>query len=145
MTTSALARGGEELPDWHTLMAAFGGAFGNGGAVGEHPVTVCAGGLARVHQSARRSAVPDRRRAQLVEAIDAWAAEHVRSPERVGSLGAYVDRMAAAAAKAHQVLRSSAPMDEAVHTAFADVAELAAGWTDITSAVPPLIYTGADR
>lgn len=148
MTTSALVRGGEDLPDWHELTAAFRVAFGAGRAAPEHPVTACACQLARVHrhQCQRRSSRVARRRAKLIAAIDAWAAEHVRNTARVGSIGAYVDRMAAAAARAHQALRSGEPVNGAVHTAFTDAAALAAGWTEITAAVAPRTYgIGVDR
>jgi hypothetical protein len=81
-----------------------------------------------------------RRRAKLIEAIDAWAAEHVRGPARVGSIGAYIDRMAAAAAKAHRALRSDESVSDAVHTAFTDAAALAAGWAEITTEAVPRVY-----
>ncbi|WP_067665701.1 hypothetical protein [Nocardia miyunensis] len=148
MTTSALARGGDDLPDWHELTAAFRAAFGSGGAATEHPVTACACQLARVHRQPcpRRRTVVARRRARLIAAIDAWAAEHVRGPARVGSIGAYVDRMAAAAAAAHQALHSGEPVSGMVHMAFTDAAALAAGWTEIALEVAPRAYgIGVDQ
>ncbi|WP_405135485.1 hypothetical protein [Nocardia sp. NBC_01388] len=142
MSTAALVRGSEDLPDWHELMAAF-----SAWSAGEHPVTACACRLARLHRRRcpRRRKVVARRRAQLIEAIDAWAADHLCSPARVGSIGVYVDRMAAAVAEAHRALRNGEPMSGAVHTAFTDAAVLAAGWTEITSAAVPRVYLGVDQ
>lgn len=142
MTTSALARGGDDLPDWHELTGAFRAAFGIGTPATEHPVTVCACRLARVHrqQCPRRRTVVARRRARLIAAIDAWAAEHVRGPARVGSIGAYIDAMAEAAATAQRALRSGEPVTGMVHTAFTDSAALAAGWTEIVLEIAPRAY-----
>ncbi|WP_280454083.1 DUF4254 domain-containing protein [Nocardia brasiliensis] len=134
------------LPTWHELMDAFGGWAGSSG----HPVARCACGLARLHRKRctghRRSTV-DERRAALITAIDAWASTHVRrTAQAEESLGAYVDRMAAASAMAVTVLRTCAPGGEAVHGAWCRLAALADGWTDITIAVvAPYRQTSQDR
>lgn len=134
----------ERLPDWHELTAAFSRSWSGSDA---HPVLMCACRLGRLHRRRRprRRTVAARRRRVLIEAIDTWASECLRSGGRSGQIGACVDRMAAAFAAAQQSLRSSEPITGPVHAAFTNAASLIADWTEITAEAAPRSYKGDEQ
>lgn len=135
------------LPDWHDLLAAFGG---HGGAqAAAHPVLRAAAALGELHCRRReqpgRSAEIDCCRMELIADIDSWVSARPGSAHRLRaeSLGGVVDRMAAAHMHANRLLHSTVDVsDERVHTAWHRLAALADGWTDLVAAlahgdVPP--------
>ncbi|MEV6555664.1 DUF4254 domain-containing protein [Nocardia sp. NPDC051756] len=127
------------LPDQRELVAAFGSHAGDPNT--DHPLIDLARRLATLHR--QRPGNPlgaagiDCRRAELVAAIDNWVAtqlprrsctEHLRT----GSLGATVDRMAAAHAHASHLLHTAEKVsDLRVHAAWYRLAALADEWTDL--------------
>ncbi|WP_069164642.1 DUF4254 domain-containing protein [Nocardia altamirensis] len=134
------SRGGARpLPDQRELVAAFGGQSGD--PVADHPLIDWARTLATLHRQRHRdplgAAGIDCRRAELVAAIDAWVAtklprrrctEHLRAR----SLGATVDRMAAAHVHASHLLHTAEKVsDDRVHAAWYRLASLADEWTDL--------------
>lgn len=140
MITSIPAGSGEGLPNWHELAAAFGRR-----SFRPHPVTVSAYRLAQLHRHAGpwRRAVVDRRR-QLIQAIDAWVAEHVRLTHPEVPIGAYVDEMAAAAVNAENAIRRGETALDVLHTEFTAAASLAARWTEIADGAAPRTYQVGD-
>ncbi|MGW4325582.1 DUF4254 domain-containing protein [Nocardia sp. NPDC004573] len=133
--------GARPLPDQRELVAAFAGHPGE--PEDDHPLLGWAGTLAALHR--RRHLDPlaaagiDCRRAELVAAIDAWvidqlprkrATEHLRAE----SVGATVDRMAAAHVHASHLLHTADKVSDArVHAAWYRLALLADEWTDLVT------------
>ncbi|MFE9578410.1 DUF4254 domain-containing protein [Nocardia sp. NPDC006044] len=127
------------LPDQRELVAAFGGNAGD--PVTDHPIIDLARRLATLHRQRHGNPLGaagiDCRRAELVAAIDNWVAtqlprrsctEHLRT----GSLGAMVDRMAAAHAHASHLLHTAEKVsDLRVHAAWYRLAALADEWADL--------------
>lgn len=127
------------LPDQRELVAAFGSHAGDPNT--DHPLIDLARRLATLHRQRHGNPLGaagiDCRRAELVAAIDNWVAtqlprrsctEHLRS----GSLGATVDRMAAAHAHASHLLHTAEKVsDLRVHAAWYRLASLADEWTDL--------------
>lgn len=127
------------LPDQRELVAAFGSHAGDPNT--DHPLIDLARRLATLHRQRHGNPLGaagiDCRRAELVAAIDNWVAtqlprrsctEHLRT----GSLGATVDRMAAAHAHASHLLHSAEKVsDLRVHAAWYRLASLADEWTDL--------------
>ncbi|MEU7764378.1 DUF4254 domain-containing protein [Nocardia sp. NPDC049190] len=106
--------GVRKVPDQRALVAAFGEHRDD--PAEDHPLVGWAGMLAtlRRHRQADPLAAAgiDCRRAELVAAIDAWVTDQLprqRSTEhlRTRSLGATVDRMAAAHVQASHLLRTA--------------------------------------
>ncbi|WP_459547935.1 DUF4254 domain-containing protein [Nocardia sp. X0981] len=131
------------LPDQRELVAAFSGA---GRAYSGQPLLSWAHSLANLHR--RRHGDPlstagiDCRRAELVALIDRWA-ETRTTPRRTHSyacsLGAKIDRMAAAHVHANHLLHSAERVaDERVHAAWYRLALLADEWTDLVTGAEPL-------
>ncbi|PPJ22958.1 hypothetical protein C5E45_15310 [Nocardia nova] len=137
MTTRALVRGDEVLPDWHELWAAVRGNRG----LSTHPVTALASCLARTHRLALTGgSLVTRRRLRLICAIDAWGAEHIRAADRRVSIGAYIDQLAAAAVAADEAVRHEGATGDVLHKVFTEAARLAAGWTEIVETAAPRTY-----
>ncbi|WP_405160927.1 DUF4254 domain-containing protein [Nocardia sp. NBC_01499] len=134
--TGAAAR---SLPDQRELVAAFGSHQGDPST--DHPLIDWARSLATLHRQRHGNPLAaagiDCRRAELVATIDTWVAtqlprrsctEHLRA----GSLGATVDRMAAAHAHASHLLHTADKVsDDRVHAAWYRLASLADEWTDL--------------
>ncbi|WP_416563525.1 DUF4254 domain-containing protein [Nocardia testacea] len=130
------------LPDQRELVAAFSGAEGT--AAGR-PLLAWANTLADLHR--RRHADPlatagiDCRRAELVALIDRWIGTGPagRRPRRDDSLGATIDRMAAAHVHADHLLHhAECVSDDRVHAAWYRLALLADEWTDLVSGAAPV-------
>ncbi|WP_378733853.1 DUF4254 domain-containing protein [Nocardia brasiliensis] len=127
------------LPDHRELVAAFGGQDGDSDT--DHPLIVWARRLATLHRQRHgdplAAAGIDCRRAELVAAIDTWVATQLPRRSctdhlRAGSLGATVDRMAAAHAHASHLLHTAEKVsDDRVHAAWYRLASLADEWTDL--------------
>lgn len=127
------------LPDQRELVAAFGGHPSESGD--DHPLVGWARTLAALHRQRHSDPLAaagiDCRRAELVAAIDAWvvdelprkrANDHLRSE----SIGATVDRMAAAHVHASHLLHTAEKVsDTRVHAAWYRLALLADEWTDL--------------
>ncbi|GAB4584886.1 DUF4254 domain-containing protein [Nocardia sp. IFM 10818] len=128
------------LPDWHELLAAFGGH--RGGRPDDHPVVRSAARLAELHRNRREdpghASEIDCRRAELIALIDNWVLlEFGPAPDRhPSSPGGFVDRMAAAQVRANRLLHTSDDLSGVlVHTAWYRLAALADGWTDFVDAI----------
>ncbi|MGY1947709.1 DUF4254 domain-containing protein [Nocardia asiatica] len=127
------------LPDQRELVAAFGGHPSDSNE--DHPVIAWARTLAALHRQRHcdplAAAGIDCRRAELVATIDAWVVGQLpnrRSPDRLRaeSLGATVDRMAAAHVHASHLLHTAEKVSDArVHAAWYRLALLADEWTDL--------------
>lgn len=132
------------LPDQRELVAAF---VGTGEREPGRPLLVWANTLADLHR--RRHGDPlgtagiDCRRAELVALIDRWidtelAGRRDRRPW-ADSLGATIDRMAAAHVHANHLLHSvECVSDERVHAAWYRLALLADEWTDLITGAEPI-------
>ncbi|MBF6166728.1 DUF4254 domain-containing protein [Streptomyces gardneri] len=128
-----------KLPDQRELVAAFGGHPSD--SEQDHPLVGWARALAALHR--RRHCDPlaaagiDCRRAELVATIDAWVIAQLpgkRSTDhlRAESVGATVDRMAAAHVHASHLLHTAEKVsDDRVHAAWYRLALLADEWTDL--------------
>ena len=127
------------LPDQRELVAAF---TGSGEREPGRPLLAWANTLAELHR--HRHADPlatagiDCRRAELVALIDRWinAEPTLRRARhrRVDSLGATIDRMAAAHVHANHLLHSAECVsDDRVHAAWYRLALLADEWTDLVT------------
>ncbi|RDI52882.1 DUF4254 domain-containing protein [Nocardia mexicana] len=136
------SRDAAALPDWHELLAAFCGHLGD--EPGDHPMVRWARALAELHL--RRHLQPthaaeiDCGRAELVATIDSWIGERLPARRHRGlypeSLGAAVDRLAAAQVHANRLLHGAADVsDERVHTAWYRLASLADDWSDLVDEV----------
>ncbi len=82
----------------------------------------------------------DRRRGELVMAIDDWVARSV--PEhRLGAtlhtetIGAVIDRLAESSVRAHRALMTLDADDDRLHSAWHHLAELADGYDDLVREV----------
>ncbi|MFI6040389.1 DUF4254 domain-containing protein [Nocardia sp. NPDC051321] len=127
------------LPDQRELVAAFGSPEGDPSA--EHPLIGWARRLATLHRQRHGNPLAaagiDCRRAELVAAIDTWVATQLPRRSctdhlRTGSLGATIDRMAAAHAHASHLLHTAEKVsDVRVHAAWYRLASLADEWTDL--------------
>ncbi|MFF3222541.1 DUF4254 domain-containing protein [Nocardia suismassiliense] len=127
------------LPDQRELVAAFGSSQGDPNT--DHPLIGWARTLATLHRQRHGNPLAaagiDCRRAELVAAIDKWVATQVprrgcTEHLRTGSLGATVDRMAAAHAHASHLLHTAEKVsDDRVHAAWYRLASLADEWTDL--------------
>ncbi|MBB5916843.1 hypothetical protein BJY24_005755 [Nocardia transvalensis] len=138
MNVSAVDRG-VGLPDWHELLAAFVGAT----AASRHPITVWACELGALYRkSCPQHPVVAIRRMELIGAIDGWAARYLRRSSSAKSVGAHVDRMAAATARALRALRVCESVGDREHAAWTAAAALADEWADIVSGMPPRRYGG---
>ncbi|MGQ4598196.1 DUF4254 domain-containing protein [Nocardia sp. R6R-6] len=139
------------LPDQRELVAAFGARPSD--SDDDHPLLAWAATLATLHRQLRTdplsAAGTDCRRAELVSAIDAWVVGRLpgkRSTDhpRAESLGATVDRMAAAHVHASHLLHTAEKVsDVRVHAAWYRLASLADEWTDlITGGVRETVRRG---
>ncbi|MGQ4616504.1 DUF4254 domain-containing protein [Nocardia sp. R7R-8] len=127
------------LPDQRELVAAFGGHSSESGQ--DHPLVGWARALAALHK--RRHGDPlaaagiDCRRAELVATIDAWVVDQLPRKRAIDqlrseSIGATVDRMAAAHVHASHLLHTAEKVsDTRVHAAWYRLALLADEWTDL--------------
>ncbi|WP_169816369.1 DUF4254 domain-containing protein [Nocardia miyunensis] len=76
------------------------------------------------------------RRARLIADVDAWTFRNLPSPA-VGArrheqtLGEIIDRMAAAAARAFELLMADSPTGARMHTQWTRLAELEIGYSDL--------------
>ncbi|MRH88067.1 DUF4254 domain-containing protein [Nocardia sp. SYP-A9097] len=133
------------LPDWHELLATFGGHRGE--QPGDHPLLRSARTLAELHHDRldqpARAAEIDCRRSELIATIDGWMNTQPRRSycaHRIPpiALGGVVDRMAACHAHADHLLHSSTDIsEERVHIAWHRLAALADDWSDLVAGVPP--------
>ncbi|MEU1546877.1 DUF4254 domain-containing protein [Nocardia sp. NPDC005745] len=127
------------LPDQRELVAAFGGHPSD--PAEDHPLLGWAATLAALHRRRHRDPLAaagiDCRRAELVATIDAWVIDQLpgkRSADhlRAESVGATVDRMAAAHVHASHLLHTAEKVSDArVHAAWYRLALLADEWTDL--------------
>ncbi|MBF6327510.1 DUF4254 domain-containing protein [Nocardia transvalensis] len=82
----------------------------------------------------------ERRRTELVMAIDDWIARTVPQ-HRLGAtlhtetIGSVIDRLAEASVRAHHALMTLDPNDEVLHCAWHHLAELADGYDDLVNDV----------
>ncbi|MFG1795796.1 DUF4254 domain-containing protein [Nocardia sp. NPDC049149] len=79
-------------------------------------------------------------RTELMLKIDVWVAVRLPVPHRTATLhtetiGSIIDRFAQAVTHAYHLLMTLDPTDERVHAAWYRVAELADGYTDLTTEV----------
>jgi hypothetical protein len=121
------------LPDWHTLYAALSEAPSRD--AGSHPVVRCARALAECYREPHTSTprIAALQHAELITVIDNWIARHARHPRRADvSIGAYIDRMACATVQAERLL-ADGPVGEPLLRAWWTLADLAAGWADLTA------------
>ncbi|WP_157171154.1 DUF4254 domain-containing protein [Nocardia araoensis] len=140
------------MPSPSALLCALGGQHVQG------PVSRWARELTELHRQCREDArEPDearRRRAELVDRIDTWAALHLPCADpgvRVHdtSLGEMIDRMAAVAEEAFHLLMHDDPGGERMHAAWTRLAELEIAYADLVSAIGdgrrrlPAVRTGA--
>ncbi|MGK8522207.1 DUF4254 domain-containing protein [Nocardia asteroides] len=140
-----------KLPDQRELVAAFGGHPSDSDE--DHPLVGWARTLATLHRMRHgdplAAAGIDCRRAELVAAIDAWVVDQLprrRSTDhlRADSVGATVDRMAAAHVHASHLLHTAEKVSDArVHAAWYRLALLADEWTDLVTG--GVRATGRDR
>ncbi|AHH15755.1 hypothetical protein NONO_c09480 [Nocardia nova SH22a] len=83
----------------------------------------------------------DRRRLELVMAIDDWIVRTVAQPHRPGAtlhtetIGAVMDRLAEASVHAHHALMTLDANDDVLHSAWHHLAELADGYDDLVREV----------
>ncbi|MBF6300903.1 DUF4254 domain-containing protein [Nocardia amamiensis] len=127
------------LPDQRELVAAFGGHSSD--SDDDHPLLAWAATLATLHRQRHTDPLAaagiDCRRMELVATIDAWVVDQLprkRSTDhlRAESLGATVDRMAAAHVHASHLLHTAEKVSDArVHAAWYRLALLADEWTDL--------------
>ncbi|MFE7741669.1 DUF4254 domain-containing protein [Nocardia sp. NPDC057455] len=128
-----------QLPDQRELVAAFGGHPSD--PAKDHPLLGWAATLAALHRRRHRDPLAtagiDCCRAELVATIDAWVIDQLprkRSTDhlRAESVGATVDRMAAAHVHASHLLHTAEKVSDArVHAAWYRLALLADEWTDL--------------
>ncbi|NEW40808.1 DUF4254 domain-containing protein [Nocardia cyriacigeorgica] len=128
------------LPDQRELVAAFTGR------TEEHPLLDWAKALATLHRERQRNPLAtagiDCRRHELVARIDGWVrtripARYATRQLRAASLGATVDRMAAAHVHASHLLHTAERVsDDRVHAAWYRLALLADTWTDLITSAP---------
>ncbi|WP_199742721.1 DUF4254 domain-containing protein [Nocardia stercoris] len=133
-----------QLPDWHQLVAAFGGHGRD--RPEDHPVVRAARMLAQLHRDRRelphRRAEIDSRRAALIAAVNHCThSDRAVGPE---SPGAFLDRMAAAQVYANLLLHTTTDIsDQRVHDAWHRLAALADGWTDLIAGITDDEISGA--
>ncbi|WP_327093675.1 DUF4254 domain-containing protein [Nocardia vinacea] len=138
-SSAPIIGGARALPDQRELVAAFGGHPVE--PAREHPLIPLAHALADLHRQRHgdplATAGIDCRRAELVSAIDTWVITRVpqrRSTAhiRAESIGATMDRMAAAYVHASHLLHTAEKVaDDRVHAAWYRLALLADHWTDL--------------
>ncbi|MFC8047996.1 DUF4254 domain-containing protein [Nocardia sp. NPDC057353] len=133
-----------ELPDRRELLA----AFDSRPEAGDHPVAGWAAALAELHRQRHRDPLAtagiDCRRAELVAAVDRWAGTVRAVPVRGVSLGAVLDRMAAAHVHAAHLLHTCEQVsDTRVHAAWYRLATLADEWSDLIAGYVPAPRTAA--
>ncbi|WP_330250235.1 DUF4254 domain-containing protein [Nocardia sp. NBC_00565] len=127
------------LPDQRELVSTFGGQPPDPDQ--DHPLLPLARELAELHRQRHRDPLAtagiDCRRAELVTAIDNWVSTRVPRRQstahiRDESIGATVDRMAAAHAHASHLLHTAEKVaDDRVHAAWYRLALLVDHWTDL--------------
>ncbi|MEV0359117.1 DUF4254 domain-containing protein [Nocardia sp. NPDC050697] len=127
-----------ELPDRRELLAAFAAPA----EAGDEPVTRSAAMLAELHRQRHRDPLAaagiDCRRAELVAAVDRWVGAARPARVRGISLGALLDRMAAAHVHADHLLHHCDRVsDTRVHTAWYRLATLADEWSDLIAGYLP--------
>ncbi|MFE9327458.1 DUF4254 domain-containing protein [Nocardia sp. NPDC052278] len=138
-SSGPIIEGARALPDQRELVAAFGGHPVEPGQ--DHPLIPLAQALADLHRQRHgdplATAGIDCRRAELVSAIDTWVITRVpqrRSTAhiRAESIGATMDRMAAAYVHASHLLHTAEKVtDDRVHAAWYRLALLADHWSDL--------------
>ncbi|WP_433524949.1 DUF4254 domain-containing protein [Nocardia pseudovaccinii] len=138
-SSGPIIEGARALPDQRELVAAFGGHPVEPGQ--DHPLIPLAHALADLHRQRHgdplATAGIDCRRAELVSAIDTWVITRVpqrRSTAhiRAESIGATMDRMAAAYVHASHLLHTAEKVtDDRVHAAWYRLALLADQWSDL--------------
>lgn len=126
------------LPDQREIVAAFAGEPAAAG----HPVLAWAVVLAELHR--RRHGDPlaaagiDCRRSELIAAVDSWTRDALPALRHGHSLGAVLDRMAAAHVHAGHLLHTCEQVSDArVHAAWYRLATLADEWSDLIAGYPP--------
>ncbi|MEV2219329.1 DUF4254 domain-containing protein [Nocardia vinacea] len=138
-SSAPIIAGARALPDQRELVAAFGGHPVEPGQ--DHPLIPLARALADLHRQRHgdplATAGIDCRRAELVSAIDTWVITRVPQQRstahiRAESIGATMDRMAAAYVHASHLLHTADKVtDDRVHAAWYRLALLADHWTDL--------------
>ncbi|MFD4356750.1 DUF4254 domain-containing protein [Nocardia sp. NPDC058518] len=136
--TTVLMNTPNDLPNWHQLNAAL---FCGPAAAGEHPIAQLACALAKLHRkrwTIYRPMVAAQRRRGLVDAIDGWIVNNLGTATHSVplSVGALVDEMTRAGARARKLLATTDPAGDAVHAAWTACAALADQWTDLITHIP---------
>lgn len=128
----------EALPSKDELLVALCGKRGRG------PLCNEARSLARLHQRRREHTASaseiDDGRAESMARIDSWVAHHIPRPHRNArthseTVGALIDRMAAAADRAMHALITDGPSSLTVHTAWVRLAELEIQYGDLAGEI----------
>ncbi|UGT64323.1 DUF4254 domain-containing protein [Nocardia asteroides] len=135
-----------ELPDRRELLT----AFASPAEAGDDPVIRSAALLAELHRQRHidplAAAGIDCRRAELVAAVDRWTSAARPARVRGVSLGALLDRMAAAHVHAGHLLHSCDKVAETrVHAAWYRLATLADEWSDLVAGYLPERSTASSR
>ncbi|WP_051023344.1 DUF4254 domain-containing protein [Nocardia pneumoniae] len=115
-----------------------------GRPVGDHPLSPAASEFAQLYEQLREH--PDRmyeiscRRDELILEIDVWVAQRLPVPHpdatlHTETLGAVIDRLAESQVHAYELLMTVDPADPRVHAAWYRLAELADGYTDLTTGI----------
>ncbi|MFC8044773.1 DUF4254 domain-containing protein [Nocardia sp. NPDC057353] len=126
------------LPSKDELLAALRGHYLDG------PLCAEAHALAELHRARRgtpaRAAEFDGYRRDLVRRIDSWVRRNLPAP-RPGvrrhpeTLGAVIDRMAAASARAFDLLMTIDPGSDEMHAAWTALAEQEIGYGEVVAAL----------
>lgn len=115
-----------------------------GRPVGEHPLSPASREFAQLYEQLRehpgRMAEVFCRRDELVLAIDVWVSQRLPVPHpdallHTETIGTVIDRMAETQVHAYELLMTVDPADPRVHAAWYRLAELADGYTDLTTGV----------
>ncbi|MEU2032560.1 DUF4254 domain-containing protein [Nocardia amamiensis] len=115
-----------------------------GRPVGNHPLSRSAREFAQLYEQLREH--PECmyeiccRRDELVLEVDAWVAQRLLVPHpnatlHTETIGAVIDRLAESQVHAYTLLMTVDPADPRVHAAWYRLAELADGYTDLTTGV----------
>ncbi|WP_406279127.1 DUF4254 domain-containing protein [Nocardia sp. NBC_00881] len=115
-----------------------------GRPIGTHPLSPLARQFGQLHEellgTPKYQDESFCRRRELVLSVDVWVSERLPAPHPIATLhtetiGAVIDRLAESQVLAYYLLMTLDPTDPQVHAAWYRVAELADGYTDLTTEV----------